>query len=43
MFLMRDFPGSLVFKTCASTAEGTGLVPGWGTNIPRATQKVANE
>ena len=36
MFLMRDFPDSLVFKTCASTAEGTGSVPGWGADIPHA-------
>ena len=43
MFLMRDFPDSLVFETCASTAEGTGSVPGWGTDIPHATYKVANE
>ena len=30
---MRDFPGSQWLRLCASTAEGVGLIPGWGTKI----------
>ena len=40
---MRDFPDNLVFKTCASTAEGTDSIPSWGTDIPHATHTVVNE
>ena len=32
-----DFPGGLVAKT-SSNARGMGLILGWGTKIPRATQ-----
>ena len=28
--------GSLVIRTHVFTAEGTGLIPGWGTKIPQA-------
>ena len=28
--IMREFPGSPVIRM----AEGTGLIPGWGTKIP---------
>ena len=33
-----DFPGSPVVRTLASAAEGTGSIPGQGTQIPPATQ-----
>ena len=26
-------------KACASTAGGVGLIPGWGTKTPYATQR----
>jgi len=32
----EDFPGGPVDS--ASTAEGTGSIPGWGTKIPHASQ-----
>ena len=35
--LQGDFPGSPVVKTPASTAGGTGSIPGQGTKIPHAT------
>ena len=37
---LRGFPGGLLVKTqCISSAEGTGLIPGRGTKIPRAKQQ----
>ena len=32
---LRDLPGSPVVKTSPSSAEGVGLIPGWGAKIPR--------
>ena len=34
----RDFPGSPAVKTLPSNAGGVGLIPGWGTEIPHASQ-----
>ena len=34
----RDFPGSPVVKTSASSAGGTGLIPGWRAKIPYASR-----
>ena len=34
----RDFPGSPVFKTCASNAGKMSLIPDQGTKIPHAVQ-----
>ena len=31
-----DFPGSPLVIVCASTAEGVGSIPGWGTKILHA-------
>ena len=31
-------PGSPVVKTSSSNAGGVGLSPGWGANIPHASQ-----
>ena len=45
----RDFPGGPVVKTRASTAGGTGLIPGWGTKIllcgvwPKKTKTKTNK
>ena len=33
-----DFPGSPMVGTSPSNAEGTGLIPGWGVRIPRASK-----
>ena len=33
-----EFPSGPVFKTVASNAEDAGLIPGWRTKIPYATQ-----
>ena len=35
---MRDFPGSPVVKPLPSSAEGMGLIPGWGAKMPPAQQ-----
>ena len=35
----RDFPGSPVTKTCASTAGGPGLIPDQETKIPHAVAR----
>ena len=38
---MYEIGASLVVQWVrlhASTTEGTGLIPGWGTKIPHATQ-----
>ena len=34
-----DFPGGPVVKTPPSTAGGAGLIPGWESKIPHATQR----
>ena len=34
----RDFPGSPVVKTFPSKAGGAGSIPGWGDEIPHASQ-----
>ena len=34
--LLWDFPGGPVVKNLPSNAGNTGLIPGWGTKIPRA-------
>ena len=31
-----DLSGGPVVTTHTSTAQGTGLIPGWGTKIPQA-------
>lgn len=36
--MSRDFADGPVVKTPASTAGGTGSVPGWGTEITHAMQ-----
>ena len=36
--VVRDVPGGPGVKTSASNAEGTGLIPGWGTGIPHASR-----
>ena len=33
----RDFPGGSVVKTLPSNAGDTGLIPGQGSKIPRAS------
>ena len=33
----RDFPGGPVVKNLPSNAGDVGLIPGWGTKIPRAS------
>ena len=35
---MGDFPGSPGIKTSPSNAGGAGLTPGWGAEIPHASQ-----
>ena len=35
----REFPCRLVARTPAFTAEGGGLISGWGTKIPHAKTK----
>ena len=37
--LNGEFPGSPVVKTLHFSAGGTGLIPGQGTTIPRATRQ----
>ena len=39
---MNDFPGGPVAKNPGFRAEGTGLMPGWGTQIPH-TAHILNE
>ena len=34
----RDFPGGPVIKNPSSNAGDAGLIPGWGTKIPRAAK-----
>ena len=37
----RDFPGGPVVKNLPSNAGDAGLIPGWGTKIPRATGQLS--
>ena len=34
----KDFPGGPVVRTSPANAGGAGRFPGWGANIPRASQ-----
>ena len=38
---LGDFPGSPVVKKPLSNAGGMGLMPGWGTKIPRTTRELS--
>ena len=38
---MRDFPGGSVVKNLPCNAGVTGLIPGQGTKIPHATEKLS--
>ena len=35
-----DFPGGPVVKNLPCNAGDTGLIPGWGTNTPYATEQL---
>ena len=34
----RKFPGSPVVRTLCFDSPGPGLIPGWGTKVPQASQ-----
>ena len=36
--IIQDFPGGPAVKTSPSNAGGVGSIPGWGANIPHASQ-----
>ena len=36
----RGFPGGPVVKNLPCTAGDLGLIPGWGTKIPHATEQL---
>ena len=38
---MRDFPGGPVVKNPPCNAEDGGLIPGWGTKMPRASGQLS--
>ena len=38
---LGDFPGGPVVKNPPSSADGEGLIPGWGTKIPHATEQLS--
>ena len=38
IILSREFPGGLVVRILGFHCRGLGSVPGWGTEIPQATQ-----
>ena len=38
---IRDFPGGPVVKNPPCNAGHVGLIPGWGTKIPHATEQVS--
>ena len=40
---MGEFPSSPVVRFCGSIADDVGSIPGWGTNIPHATQCSRNK
>ena len=37
----REFPGGPMVKNPPSSADGEGLIPGWGTKIPHATEQLS--
>ena len=37
---LEDFPGSPVVRNLPRNEGDTGLIPGWGTKIPRAAGKL---
>ena len=39
--MSRDFPGGSVVKNLPCNAGDTGLIPGWGTKIPHATEQLS--
>ena len=38
--MFRDFPGGSVVKNLPCNAGEVGLIPGWGTKIPHATEQL---
>ena len=38
---MRDFPGGPVVKNLPSNAGDMGSMPGWGTKIPHAMERLS--
>ena len=38
---VRDFPGDPVAKNLPCNARAAGLIPGWGTKIPHATEQLS--
>ena len=38
---VRDFPGDPVAKNLSCNARAAGLIPGWGTKIPHATEQLS--
>ena len=39
--MFRDFPGGSVVKNLPRNAGEVGLIPGWGTKIPHATEQLS--
>ena len=37
---LEDFPGSPVVRNLPRDEGDTGLIPGWGTKIPHATEQL---
>ena len=38
----QDFPGGPVVKNLPCSAGDTGLIPGWGTKSPHATEQLSS-
>ena len=43
IFLKKEFPGGLVVRMQHFHCRGLGSIPGWGTEIPQATQHSQNK